>query len=1002
MIRDNKESWGIDLGKEIEQELEREEAEAETKNVRAALRASGLAPNQQDMNFPVGSGEHMIAALAAGGSGTAVGSVTSPSLARAVHDESLPPLFPPGSTICQYQIICELGRGGMSAVYLARDTKLGRRVAIKLLLSNDRRVAERFVAEGRATARCAHENIVVVHEVDEHGGNPFMVLEYIKGQTLRTIINQQKLGSRRALELIVPVVRALTHAHEMGIVHRDLKPENVMITDSGTVKVLDFGIAKLLAGDEFSVSSPELRIPAGDVSMTMTGAFVGTLPYMSPEQMRNEEVDHRTDIWAVGIMLCEMVTGQHPLAPLSRSKLVDTADLSVPMPSMSGLVPGKLGAIIDRSLIKPKARRTGTARELLAELELLLPSRTQDLSLSEDESPFIGLKAFEESDSDRFLGRASDVASMVTRLRNEPLTAIVAPPGTGKTSLVQAGVIPALKRADEGWEAFVIRPGRHPVAALGHLIDQTMGQAGGTRTSVNRIGPLPDYDEQVRRLREEPGYLGTQLRVLAQKNLGRIALFVDQFEELYTLGADHNERAAFIACLEGAADDATSPIRVILVTRSDFLDRVAKDRQFTTEVTSGLMFMPHLSRDCLREALIRPVEAVGYRFENPHLVESMLDALDDAPSALPQLQFAATKMWEMRDSERQLLTQDGYDAIGGVTGALANHADTVLATLTAPERELAKSIFEHLVTPERSGAITSMHNLPGDPTEVEQVIDQLAAAGLLIVEEGRKDQGKTVELIHESLVDSWPTLSSWVESNAQDDTTLAFLARLRTTATVWEQEGRSEDKLWRGEEVWEARYWHKQYQGQLAVRDQQYLDAVFTLADRKTHSKKSIMIGAISVLAVLVLLAVVALVWVGHAEREASREAAIAAEKAAKLAAEARAKEKEKESLRQSLHQQLEARVQAEYESRKARHARAAAERIRKEAEYKLQQARMATIEQQETRRKIERELQAAIEAEKEAEEEIAALAAAKEKKEREEKKKKKLQKHGIKKPKLK
>src|SRR5215510_4078419 len=168
----------------------------------------------------------------------------------------------PGTRIGQYEIIRELGRGGMGAVYAARDTKLGRKVAIKFLYGNNPELTARFILEARATARCNHENIIVIHEVGEHDGNPFMVLEYLQGAPLTQLLQDgRKLPPAQAVELIVPVVRALTVAHAHNIVHRDLKPDNIFVTDSGTVKVLDFGIAKLLHQEDDD-GAPLLRTAA--------------------------------------------------------------------------------------------------------------------------------------------------------------------------------------------------------------------------------------------------------------------------------------------------------------------------------------------------------------------------------------------------------------------------------------------------------------------------------------------------------------------------------------------------------------------------------------------------------------------------------------------------------------------------------------------------------------------------------------------------------------------
>jgi serine/threonine protein kinase len=192
------------------------------------------------------------------------------------QEEAEPPehaLPGPGEAIGQYEIIRELGRGGMGAVFLARDTRLGRRVAVKFLQTTSPTLADRFILEARATARCHHDNIIVIHEVGKHRGNPYMVLEYLRGSPLDELVgNGRRLPPGRAVELIVPVVRALVCAHEHGIVHRDLKPENIFVTESGTVKVLDFGIAKVVQDER---PAPELLAAMEERSMPHLLAGLG-------------------------------------------------------------------------------------------------------------------------------------------------------------------------------------------------------------------------------------------------------------------------------------------------------------------------------------------------------------------------------------------------------------------------------------------------------------------------------------------------------------------------------------------------------------------------------------------------------------------------------------------------------------------------------------------------------------------------------------------------------
>jgi serine/threonine protein kinase/tetratricopeptide (TPR) repeat protein len=287
----------------------------------------------------------------------------------------------PGLRIQQYELLRQLGAGGMGTVYLARDTKLGRRVAIKFLQANHPDLTQRFLIEARATARCRHDNIVVIHEVDEHLGQPYMVLEFLEGKPLTQLLGtRQALPYPRAVEIVVPVLRALVVAHEQGIVHRDLKPENILVTDGGAIKVLDFGIAKVAQGAGPHAAAVSQLIPVtspdavtGNTELTRHGTTVGTARYMSPEQWRDGgDVDLRTDIWAAGILLFRMLAGRHPLSPGDGELRLSVGALDRPMPSLRDAapdVPAELAAIVDRCLRKRKEERWPSARELLAVLE---------------------------------------------------------------------------------------------------------------------------------------------------------------------------------------------------------------------------------------------------------------------------------------------------------------------------------------------------------------------------------------------------------------------------------------------------------------------------------------------------------------------------------------------------------------------------------------------------------------------------------------------------------
>lgn len=706
---------------------------------------------------------------------------------------------------------------------------------------------------------------------------------------------------------MVPVVEALTRAHGLGIVHRDLKPENIMITRSGTVKVLDFGIAKVVRDDESALTLPGGPNAAtnahGDVarliaesasSMTRTGALIGTLPYMSPEQLNARALDHRTDIWAVGVMMWELLTGRHPMKFLTARTFVEVARVHVPMPRMGELWPdlGRVGDIIDRCLLKPVADRTPSAEALLDEMQPLLPGTRTALQTGDD-NPFAGLAAFQEADSHRFFGRDRDIAEVVARVRTEPFVTVVGPSGVGKSSLVRAGVIPTLKRSGEGWESMIVRPGRAPLETLVDILDDVLTRSSVRTRTTLRPSTASDqlsWDHTdsdadgvferaavLDRVRREPGFIGAQLRTWARRRLRRLILFFDQFEEIYTLGADPEEVAAFFACLRSIADDSDSPLRVVVSIRSDFFERMAEDRAadrlLMNVITRGLVFLSPIDRAGLRAALHEPVRAHRHRFESEDMIESILDELAGTPAALPLMQFTARKLWDARDRAQRVLTRASYEDMGGVAGTLAHHADSVLASFPPRRVALARTILQRLVTPEGTRVVINLSEMyeladersnepdapdrahsPNQIDEINGVLHDLSSARLVTIESesashsldslvARDCVDGAVELVHESLITSWPTFARWLNENREDN---AFLTRLRAAARQWHKSGRSEGVLWRGDIAADARRFRTRYTGDLARTEARYLDAVLALAARSSRRRR-LAIGAVMV-----------------------------------------------------------------------------------------------------------------------------------------------------------
>jgi serine/threonine protein kinase len=282
-----------------------------------------------------------------------------------------------GRKLGTYEIKGTIGRGGMGVVYLARDTKLERPVAIKMLApkyTRDEEQRERLRREARAAASLSHPGIATVYSLDECEEGLYMVSEYVQGQTLDQIMASGPLPLSSLLDIAIQIARALAAAHEQGVVHRDLKPENIIRSESGIIKILDFGLVRVEPNID-AVSNPKL---------TRNGMFLGTPAYASPEQLLGSEVDRNTDIFSFGILLYELAIGKHPFgASNSLSTVARILEAEAPdLTQMNAAIPKEFDRIVRRCLKKSPEHRYNNTRDLLAELERLTEGKNWELKRS--------------------------------------------------------------------------------------------------------------------------------------------------------------------------------------------------------------------------------------------------------------------------------------------------------------------------------------------------------------------------------------------------------------------------------------------------------------------------------------------------------------------------------------------------------------------------------------------------------------------------------------------
>ncbi|MDX2089753.1 MAG: bifunctional serine/threonine-protein kinase/formylglycine-generating enzyme family protein [Kofleriaceae bacterium] len=784
----------------------------------------------------------------------------------------------PPDELEEYRLVRLLGRGAMGQVYLAHDKLLDRAVAVKFVrTAEDPAARARVFEEARAIARLQHPNVVAIYRVAEVDGHPYLVSEYVRGRPLDQI--ERPVRCEVVLQLALDLTRGLAAAHRSGVLHRDVKPANAILTDDGRGKLLDFGLARVVDGTpmDVAVAPPRERVnqarPLSAVDETMDAPRhpvvavadstldssgpclespsniefgqgspppereAGTPLYMAPELWRGEPATRRSDLYALGILLYELCAGHAPHRGIPMADLADVIQ-NRDIPRLGTIAPAvepALAAIIDRLVERDAGARFGSADALLVALEeIAAPTRADNVP---DGNPYRGLSAFESAHGSLFFGRRGEIRELVARVTSDPFVVVGGDSGTGKSSLCRAGVLPWLVE-HAGWSRVDVVPGRHPVQQLAVALASWSGLDEATLVELVRDTP----DALARALRHGDRAPATR----------KLLLFVDQLEELLTLSDP--EEARVTAAALGALAVRTPAVRVLATARSDFLSRLATLPVLGEEMGRGLYFLRPLTGEQIREAIVRPAAAKGVTFESDSLVDTLVAQTEQAPGGLPLLQFTLAELWDARDVQAKTIRTDALATLGGVEGALARHADRLLAGLSAERRGAARRLLLRLVTADGTRARRAESELLGIGPEraSERAALEVLVRGRIVVANAA-EQG-AYEVAHEALLTSWSTFLDWRRRGAADH---AARVRVEQAAAVWDRMGRTRDLLWHKRQLAEVRSLDRET---MAPREVEFL-----AAGEQAITRRRIMRGVM----VAALIAVV--VAIGLTVREGAR-----------------------------------------------------------------------------------------------------------------------------------
>lgn len=741
------------------------------------------------------------------------------------------------SYVGRYAVRHEIARGGFAVVVLAWDEDLDSAVALKILDCDPAGAGDefqrRFIEEARMLRRIRSHHVVTVHDVGRlNDGRPYFVMDYADRGTLNDWLARRAAGRidaqsgidlRELMALVDALADGLSAIHRAGLVHRDIKPANILfqslrqiVTDPDlTMRHLPgkpgpqemggpFHDARILVGD-LGIAKDVVR---SGVRATMLG---GTPDYHAPEQLDIEApLTPAADIYAATAVLYQLLSGSRPPKP----ELLE-AQFPQSLERWRGILSSGLAVDPAERFASMQSWRAAIHDVLAEAAAEATPQPTSTVSFAaqavSSDCPYKGLSAFQPEDADRFHGREALTEELVRRLQMQKVLVVGGPSGSGKSSLVRAGLIPAL-RAGAGpggarCRIVVMTPGRDALAELYYQLVQALEQVPGAQRPMIRPEDLAQRPALARRLAHPTG---------AEPPL---ILCIDQFEELFTLSPPA-QRQPFIEALSAMTDPADSQVRIVIAVRADYYAACAQVPWLAERFTDNQVLVGPMNPAELRRAITEPARRAGLYLER-NLVDAIIDEAGNEAGSLPLISHALVETWMRRKGAT--LTLEGFRAAGGVAGAIAQTADVIYEQrFGEAEQAATRRLFLRLVAPGEGAGDTrrvvdrAEIEADSEPQIMARVVEPLTEARLLTVDK------RSVQIAHEALLRSWPRLRGWIDE-ARDD--LRVRQRLIRHAEEWRSAEHEPDLLLRGTPLLAALDWLAKNPDQAGAEVQAFIEA---------------------------------------------------------------------------------------------------------------------------------------------------------------------------------